>query len=271
MRFHSSRILCTLTLGACCIGAAALPVSGQGTWETTLQARDINVDGKVDAYYDTVLNVTWLANADAPRYQYWATGAPVAAADGTLTAVEARSWVATLNVFGNTGWRLPIVNVTDPLGAVRNQYNGSDSFYNVRTISPDGTKVYSEFAHLFYVTLGNRSDCDTVGNCEEVERGRFVNTGPFENLGGLNNGYWHLEGNLPEGYLGGREEPFWYRWWAFGNFHGDQQQTGIGDRLLAVRSGDVVITGPSPVPEPQTYLSMLLGLALLARLKRSRH
>jgi hypothetical protein len=41
-------------------GAAEAGISGQGTWETTLQARDINGDGVVDAYYDTALNVVWL-------------------------------------------------------------------------------------------------------------------------------------------------------------------------------------------------------------------
>ena len=49
-----------------CAGTAqAVPVSGQGTWETTLQARDINGDMIVDAYYDSTLNLTWLANWNA--------------------------------------------------------------------------------------------------------------------------------------------------------------------------------------------------------------
>ena len=44
--------------------AQAAGVSGQGTWETTLQARDINHDGTVDAYYDSELHITWLTDAN---------------------------------------------------------------------------------------------------------------------------------------------------------------------------------------------------------------
>ena len=61
--FHGLKSsLCAAALSALClppVHAAAVP--GQGTWETTLQARDINHDGTVDAYYDTALDVSWLA------------------------------------------------------------------------------------------------------------------------------------------------------------------------------------------------------------------
>src|SRR5690349_11799993 len=53
-----------LTLTTVVAPVAASPVSGQGTWESELQARDINSDGLVDAYYDTALNLTWLADAN---------------------------------------------------------------------------------------------------------------------------------------------------------------------------------------------------------------
>lgn len=45
--------------------AQAVSVSGQGTWESTLQGRDL--DGNLatfEAYYDTVLGITWLADAN---------------------------------------------------------------------------------------------------------------------------------------------------------------------------------------------------------------
>ena len=45
--------------------ANAASVSGQGTWKTTLQGRDL--DGNlftIEAYYDTALNITWLADAN---------------------------------------------------------------------------------------------------------------------------------------------------------------------------------------------------------------
>jgi PEP-CTERM motif len=40
--------------------AMAAGVAGQGTWELTLQARDLDGDGRADAYYDTLQNITWL-------------------------------------------------------------------------------------------------------------------------------------------------------------------------------------------------------------------
>ena len=39
-------------------------VPGQGTWETTLQARNLDGDTTTDAFYDTALSITWLRNAN---------------------------------------------------------------------------------------------------------------------------------------------------------------------------------------------------------------
>ena len=72
--------------------AQAAPVAGQGNWETTLQARDINRDGTVDAYFDTGLNITWLADWNA---------------NGPMSWFDAMVWAAALNVHSVTGWRLP--------------------------------------------------------------------------------------------------------------------------------------------------------------------
>ena len=61
--------------------ALALPFPGRGTWESTLQARDLNGDTVTDAYYDTALNVTWLANAN-----------------GAMTWSAANTWASNLMV-----------------------------------------------------------------------------------------------------------------------------------------------------------------------------
>ena len=42
----------------------AIVVPGQGTWETTLQARNLDGDTTTDAFYDTALSITWLRNAN---------------------------------------------------------------------------------------------------------------------------------------------------------------------------------------------------------------
>src|SRR5438045_9149890 len=84
----------------------ALPISGQGTWETTLQARDVNHDGVVDAYYDTALKVTWLADANLALTSGYDTHSPPFAL-GAMTWNDANVWAQSLDVFGVTGWRLP--------------------------------------------------------------------------------------------------------------------------------------------------------------------
>ena len=90
----------------CAINAAqAAPVSGQGTWETTLQARDINGDGVVDAFYDTALNVTWLADANAAAGTIYDSSVFSTATDGQMTWLDAKAWAANLSVYGLTGWR----------------------------------------------------------------------------------------------------------------------------------------------------------------------
>ena len=103
----------------------AAPVPGQGTWELTLASRDINADGRIDAYYDSTLNITWLLDA-------WPLGG------NTVSWEAASSYATNLNVFGVTGWRLP------------------------RTIDAASSQAFrppvdsSELANMYYGTLGNR-------------------------------------------------------------------------------------------------------------------
>ena len=52
---------CTSGLATASLPSRSSGVPGQGTWETTHRARGINRDGVVDAYYDTALNINWLA------------------------------------------------------------------------------------------------------------------------------------------------------------------------------------------------------------------
>ena len=59
-------------LAAGSITAQAAPISGQGTWETTLQPRDLDGDPTtIEAWYDTVLdccglNIRW-STTHGPR------------------------------------------------------------------------------------------------------------------------------------------------------------------------------------------------------------
>lgn len=105
------------------VGAVGIP--GQGTWETTLLPRDINGDSVVDAYYDTVLGISWRADAGGAGSSTWSDAAALAAG---------------LNLYGVTGWRLP--STVD-----------ADSSYAIPVIG--APPASSEMAHLYYVTLGN--------------------------------------------------------------------------------------------------------------------
>jgi hypothetical protein len=109
--------------------AHALPVSGQGTWETTLLGRDINgnaVAGNAASavfLYDTVLNVTWLRDANV---------------NGAMTWDNANTWADSLNSSptggGFTGWRLPTMVDTGNPGCDY-AYGGTDCGFNVQTAS----------------------------------------------------------------------------------------------------------------------------------------
>ncbi len=127
------------------LGAAhAGPVPGQGTWQSTLQPRDISVDGTVDAFYDTVLNVSWLADGSVVAVSVHDSKEIYSTAtDGLMNWPDAQAWAASLNVFGTTGWRLPSMIDTRERGC-EFSYSGTDCGYNVQTISADGQTVYSE-------------------------------------------------------------------------------------------------------------------------------
>jgi hypothetical protein len=186
IRLSGALAACLLLLNLFPTTAHATAVSGQGTWESTLQGRDL--DGNLstaEAYYDTVLGITWLANANyAATAMNWPT---------------ANSWAAALDPYGSgiTGWRLPATNPIDGTTAddASVSYIGSeDSGYNV---SAPGTlyagSTASELAYLFYNTLGDKGYCDpttsTVSSCSGPQAGYGLsNTGPFSNV--RSSTYW---------------------------------------------------------------------------------
>jgi hypothetical protein len=95
-----------------------------GTWTTTLQARDPNRDGVIDAYFDTTLQITWVA--DWKLAQTMGTG--LTDENGQMGWREAISWVQALDFHGASGWRLPT------------------GIYN---------SAPNEFASLIFDTMGN--------------------------------------------------------------------------------------------------------------------
>lgn len=198
--------------------AKAAGIAGQGTWETTLQGRDLdgNAANGFEAYHDTVLNITWLADANHAM-----TSGD--AAYGYMTWDAAKTWASSLNVSGVGGWRLPTMVDTGTQDC-NFAYNATDCGYNVST----GT---SEMAHMFYVTLGNHAHYDTAGNQQHRHGSSFGNAGPFRNfLAGV---YWF-----------GVEVPPSINYesaWFFDNDSGFQGSSFkiYGSYAWAVRDGDV--------------------------------
>ncbi|NDP47910.1 MAG: DUF1566 domain-containing protein [Sulfuriferula multivorans] len=224
------------TLIASSLIAASL-VSGAA--HAVLQGRDLNGSaGSFEAYYDTVLDITWLANANMNGGMDWAA---------------ANTWAAQLNINGYDNWRLPTV---EPVNGSTFNYsystNGStDVGYNI-------TSPQNEMAHLFYVTLGNPgyvTPDGAVSGCGSSANTCLDNVGPFTNLQA--DSYWSATEYAPGSTSA----------WRFSMLNGGQRAsvTGNGLYALAVSPGDV-----AAVSEAQTYALMLAGLGLIGWRARRR-
>lgn len=237
-------LACFLTIVAACGFSSrvyALAIPGMGTYESTMQPRDSDGDGQTDAYYDTQLNLTWLDYGRA-----------------SLVWPAALNYVASLNVAGVTGWRMP--RTYDPLCNLNGPVTNCGVF-------PIPTS--SELAHLYYITLGHLGHL-LPGN------GGILNGGPFTSLSedlrvyGLGEAWSETEGFY--------DFPVNSRFaWRFDFISGSQAPYGINSDLrmvFPVHDGDVFKTDSPPinVPEPGTLLltaAALLGL-VAARRKRGK-
>lgn len=255
---HVTNNLATLVAVYALVSASssfAEAAPGQGTWETTLKSRDFNGDSIVDAYYDTALNITWLADANYALTSGFNL-------DGLLLRSEAAAWASGLNVSGVDGWRLPTLS---PVNGIEIQYvfssDGSTDWGHAAT--GIGWGKASELGHMFYVTLANKGLCNSMGPgtavvCDEFEQPDtgLINTGPFVNA--TSGEYW------TDTAFAIRPDDFWF----FDTRDGRQDGNipFFANRAWAVRSGDVV----AAVPELETGALMLAGLGAVAIAGRRR-
>lgn len=239
-------LLCAITANV----AQAGPISGQGTWESTLLGRDINLSAVAATssdtvyLYDSTLNVTWLRDANVNGQMDWNTAMAWAANLVTGTGSDAIS-----------DWRLPTM-APDP--NVNFSYDGTTAYgYNAPADS-------SEMASLFYRTLGNKAFWDVNGN-PQVDFG-LSNSGSFKNF--QSNGYWSGT-EYPSMFIwNGVEDVLMtpYSWDFFAN--DGYQLAALKEQqffAMAIRDGDV-----ATVPEPGTYTLMLAALGLLGVMSRRR-
>lgn len=230
--------------------AEAVGVAGQGSWESTLQARDIDGDGVVDAYYDTALGLTWLADVGAAAGS--AQDGGISSADGLMTWQQATDWAASLNVHGVTGWQLPpmsrygdLTNCSSP--SVVGMTCGWNPVTDAGFASP--------MVHMWYVTLGNKAYFDPSGQPNQPGWG-LSNTGPFNGL--MPGVFWtnqdYLRYSLPSPDA-----------WVFWTVDGYQGTAGKNSQLRAwaVHWGDV-----PTVAEPNALMLLLGGACAVAATKR---
>jgi hypothetical protein len=116
-------------------GLLAISLAGASlSAQAALEARDFDSDTVIDGYYDTVLDITWWAHANA------AAGSPqddgFITNDGFMSWQNANNWLATFQPFGTTGWRLPNIDVTSSCAGYLCNSTGS------------------ELGHMYYSNLG---------------------------------------------------------------------------------------------------------------------
>ncbi|MCX5806974.1 MAG: hypothetical protein NT010_13090 [Proteobacteria bacterium] len=178
--------------------------------------------------YDADLDITWY---DAPAVaRNWADSIAWAASLSSTTTIA-------------DSWHLPST-VDDERPNVWG-YNGTTKAgYNITT---------SEMGHLYYAELRNKGYFDTSGNPRSGYG--LVNAGPFINL--QPNHYWSgTEYSMSTSYA-----------WEF--YFNSGAQSGEGAKYsehyaLAVHSGNVGGSSPSPVPIPGAILLFGPGLAGIA-------
>lgn len=284
----TSTILCQRLWAACCaaVGLAlaqpvrAVPIHGQGTWETTLQARDFNGDNVADGFYDTVLNIVWLRQvyrnafpADA-EYQYNQTYGFLGDKSGPPSGLLRYPWA----------WR-PGSSLADfPNWPYQYTNNGTALLGTAKTGMGWGT--VSELGHLYYVTLGNQGIY--VPNDEHpfqtVSRPRgctAVNPADFFTCTAWRDGYgWANTGDflgLPWlGYFLEMGDPYGVGGVLFDAETGQNfgvSRTSLGTRYhnLFVLDGDWgQPLRSNDIPEPTTAALALLGGSIAWAARRRR-
>lgn len=230
------------------IPGALLLMLGAASAHAALEGRDLNgTPATAEAWYDTVLDVTWLADANFIQ----TSGAD---ADGLADLGASQAWAQSLVIGGHADWRLPKVEPINGVGwnvnLAQPAYDGSREYgYNI-------TDTGHELAYMFHVNLGNQGAYDLGGAPTSCHPNLcFVDTGPFVNV-------------VPQGFMTqtiyNGLAPF-----IFSSSSGLSTLGNVQARAWVLHDGDIGVP-IAAVPEPGTWALWLAGLGLLARSARRR-
>ena len=241
-------------------------------------AQAVLIDRGGGLVYDTVLNVTWLQDANFAKTSGYDT-------DGAMNWTAAATWAANLSYVDTVrnvtyaDWRLPTVAPVNGIQFVGNGLDASTWNGQGKTdwgyhISAPGTlyagSTASEMAYMYYQNLLNPGlhwASSTVPNnspndCYVSSADTCLNNvGPFSNV---QTGYAYWSGTERAGIATPSA-------WVFSMATGAQTWHPKTDLRFAwaVRDGDVASVA-APIPEPETYAMLLTGLGLLGVIARRR-
>ena len=207
--------------------------------------------------YDTVLNITWLQDANYARTSgYCNSSDNCFYASGRMDWTQANRWANNLVYGGYSDWRLPKispVNGTQSGWTYRFSTDGStDLGYNI-------TSTFSELSYMYYVNL----DLKGLFNPDGISRSDYGVNGNGTSGGQKDIGLVKNMQNFV--YWSGTPSPGGWAWY-FTPADGVQYYGYQGNVFIAwaVRDGDVVI------PVPGSVALLAGGLALLGVVTRRR-
>lgn len=239
------RLIPTLAL----LGAATFSLTAQGALLGRLPVTPGGTD--YQAYYDTILDITWLADANyAQTSGYHPTGRMTW--DESLEFID---WLNANQYLGVTTWRLPFVfdvNNDGCPGLTRLDRLGADCGYNTHL-----NDFRAEMSTLFYETLGNPGFYDP-GTLEQLPQGEYglLDPGPFVNLD-PDRLYWYGQENVANTLQA----------WYFGMPSGGQGPRGKASLEPAwpVLDGDINL---AVIPIPAAGWLFLSALGLVGWVRR---
>jgi hypothetical protein len=234
--------------------AQAVAVPGQGTWETTLQARDLdgNMANGAEAYYDSFQNITWLADANYLK----TSNSSLANADGKapmLIGSSTTPW-RTITAY-NKDWSLPnapLIGVPYKDPTCPSYLSYVTCYDKIRYEVNQNDVKDSHLKILFEKILGNKAADGSYA---------LTNTGPFLNV--------KSDAYLTNIYYNNPDNQYWPDTYTYSTATGSYARSSYAAPAYAMFNtvGDF----GAPIPEASTWAMTMLGLVgvMLVRARKA--